>query len=153
MYKHMISKLKLATTHDVDKIVSLLKNMQEEIKELQLDDNVVRQSVLRSINEHVYWFLFEDEHQNVFGTCYLQSVHNYWSIKRRYYLGGFYIAPSHRKQGRFKELNKLLKNWAIEHDGVQIYCHIHEDNNHSLKSFETADILPTEYRLCVHHWE
>lgn len=148
----MTSKLGIAAPDDVETIVSLLIAMQNEVQELELEANIVRQSVLRSMNEHVYWFLFLDENDDVFGTCYLQSVHNYWSLKRRYYLGGFYIAPSHRKQGRFKELNQLLKKWAMEHEGIQIYCHIHEDNQRSLNCFGSVDMMPVEYKLCVHHW-
>lgn len=148
----MTSELRSATPADIETIVSLLSDMQDEVKELELDREIVKKSVLRSMGELVHWFLFLDEKGDVFGTCYLQSVHNYWSTGRRYYLGGFYIAPSHRKQGRFKELNLLLKNWAVEHDGVQIYCHIHEENEHSLNCFGSVDIIPTEYKLCVHHW-
>ena len=137
----MISKLHLATSSDIETIIPFLSAMQDEVKELELDKEIVKQSILRSMND------------KVFGTCYLQSVHSYWSMGQRYYLGGFYIAPSHRKKGRFKELNQLLKEWATEHDGIQIYCHIHEDNEHSLNAFGAVDILPTEYKLCVHHWE
>jgi RimJ/RimL family protein N-acetyltransferase len=151
----MISTLQIATNSDADAdvIVSLLSAMQDEVKELQLDKKIVKESILRALNEHVYWFLFKDENDVVFGTCYLQSVHNYWSQGKRYYLGGFYISPSHRKQGRFREINHLLKNWVIEHDGVQIYCHIHEDNEHSLGAFGAVDMKPTEYCLCAHHWD
>lgn len=148
----MSSQLKIASDSDIETIVSLLCDMQDEVKELKLDKDIVRQSVLRSMSELVCWFIFIDEKEKVFGTCYLQSVHNYWTTKRRYYLGGFYIAPSHRKQGRFKELNQQLKEWAIKHDGVQIYCHIHEDNDHSLNSFSSVGMLPTEYKYCVHYW-
>lgn len=148
----MISTLQPATADDIETIVSLLSAMQDEVKELELDKDVVKKSVLRSMDELVTWFLFVDENEKVFGTCYLQSVHGYWSLERRYYLGGFYIVPDHRKQGRFKELNRLLKEWTIQHDGTQIYCHIHEDNARSLGAFGTVDMAPVEYKLCVNHW-
>ncbi len=148
----MISKLKIALDSDVDTIVSLLSDMQSEVREVEIDKNITKESVSRSLKEHVYWLLFEDEKQNIFGTCYLQSVHNYWQIEKRFYLGGFYIVPSHRKQGRFKELNRQLKEWAIDRGGVQIYCHIHENNEESLNAFAAVNIRQTEYKLCVHHW-
>jgi RimJ/RimL family protein N-acetyltransferase len=148
----MQSFLKQATEDDVDSLVGFLMEMQNELRELDLDPVVTRQSILNGLKENVFWFLFVDEAGKAFGTCYLQSLHNYWRVERRYYLGGFYIAPSHRGQGHFRVLNGLLKDWAESHDGIQIYCHIHEDNIKSLQSFASVGVEATEYNLCVHQW-
>lgn len=147
------SKIKLAALEDVPIIVGLLGQMQTELDELDFDSDVVSQSVERSLSEHVHWFLFLDEHNAPFGTCHLQSVHNYWSMKRRYYLGGFYIAPTHRKQGRFRSIYDQLEEWAKDHDGSQIYCHIHQDNKKSLQTFDSVGIKKIEYALCATFFE
>ena len=99
------------------------------------------------------WFLFVDENSQLFGTCHLQCVHSYWRLGRRYYLGAFYIAPSHRGRGYFKQINQQLKEWVVAHGGIQIYCHIHKDNEKSLKTFETVGMDVVEYVLCRNHWE
>ncbi len=148
----MKSFLKEANQSDIGTIVSLLVDMQDELKELELNPENVSNSIAEAMKENVHWFLFQDEDNQFFGTCYFQSVHNYWQAEKRYYLGGFYIKPSHRGEGRFRELNLLLKKWAVEHNGVQIYCHIHKDNKKSLASFGSVEINPTEYQLCVNHW-
>jgi RimJ/RimL family protein N-acetyltransferase len=148
----MKSFLKEANQNDVSDIVSLLIDMQTELKELSLDADIVTSSITQSLTEHVYWFLFLDENNDIFGTCYLQSVHNYWRAEKRYYLGGFYIQPSHRGKGRFREVNNLLKDWVTVNGGVQIYCHIHQENEKSLATFGSVDMNPTDYNLCVHHW-
>jgi RimJ/RimL family protein N-acetyltransferase len=148
----MKSFLKEANSSEIDIIVSLLAEMQNELKELELNPESVFHSIAEAMKENVHWFLFVDEDNKIFGTCYLQSVHNYWQVEKRYYLGGFYIKPSHRAKGRFRELNQLLKQWAVDHNGVQIYCHIHQDNQKSLASFGAIEIRPTEYKLCVNHW-
>lgn len=148
----MKSFLKEANSTEIDIIVSLLVEMQNELKELELNSESVSYSIAEAMKENVHWFLFLDEDNKIFGTCYLQSVHNYWQAERRYYLGGFYIKPSHRGKGRFRELNQLLKQWSVDHNGVQIYCHVHKDNKKSLASFGAVEIRPTEYQLCVNHW-
>ncbi len=147
------SEIKLATPGDVPIIVTLLERMQNELHEVDFDSDVVSQSVARSLSEHVHWFLFIDEHNAPFGTCHLQSVHNYWSMKRRYYLGGFYITDTHRKQGRFRPIYAQLEEWAKTHDGSQIYCHIHENNEKSLKTFDSVGIQKIEYALCATFFE
>lgn len=146
------SLLKEVGAEDTPSVVSLLFQMQEEVAELSLNRDVVTQSVSESIKENVTYFLFLDEKNEIFGTCYLQPVHNYWNTGKRYYLGGFYILPSHRGAGRFRVINGLLKDWASSHGGIQIYSHIHEDNQKSLQAFGSVDMKPVEYRLCVHHW-
>lgn len=45
-----------------------------------------------------------------------------------------------------------IKEWVVEHDGVQMYCHIHEDNAHSLGAFGSVDMHATEYKYCANHW-
>ena len=148
----MTTKVREATEEDVDTIVSFLADMQEEVQEIEIRPEITKASISRALKENVFWFLFIDENGQPFGTCHLQSVHAYWRTQKRYYLGGFYIAPSHRGQGRFREINKLLRTWVVDHDGVQIYAHIHKDNQKSLKAFETAGLESTEYLLCVNHW-
>ncbi len=147
------SKIKLAISEDVPTIVTLLGQMQRELNEVDFDFDVVSQSVTRSLSEHVHWFLFIDENNTPFGTCHLQSVHNYWSMKRRYYLGGFYIADTHRQQGRFRSICGQLEDWAKIHDGSQIYCHIHQDNKKSLQTFDSVGIKIIEYALCASLFE
>lgn len=147
------SKIKIAISEDVPIIVTLLRQMQTELNEVDFDSDVVSQSVDRSLTEHVHWFLFIDEDNVPFGTCHLQSVHNYWSIKRRYYLGGFYITKTHRKQGRFRSIYTQLEDWAKTHDGSQIYCHIHQNNEKSLQTFDSVGVKKIEYALCATFFE
>jgi len=146
------SFLKEVCSEDIPSVVSLLLQMQEDVGELSLDAGIVADNIAAAIKENVTYFLFLDEKDDVFGTCHLQPVHNYWSSGKRYYLGGFYIAPSHRGAGRFRAINNLLKEWVSAHKGIQIYSHIHEDNHKSLAAFDSVDIKPVEYLLCVHHW-
>ena len=149
----MQSTLKEAGKDDIETIVALLKAMSDELQEFELDTDVTRESVTRSFDEGVNWFLFADENDHPFGICYLQSVHNYWRAERRFYLGGFFIEPDHRGQGRFRDINAQLKKWATVRGGTQIYAHIHKDNEKSLKTFESAGLKADDYLLCVHHWE
>lgn len=146
------SILKEAKADDAPAIVSLLVEMQNELGELNLSRDVVLNRVNDAIAENVVYFIFLDEHNNIFGTCHLQSVHNYWSAEKRYYLGGFYITPSHRHEGRFRIINNLLKEWISSHNGVQVYAHIHKDNHKSIAAFGSVDMKPVEYSLCVYHW-
>ncbi len=141
-----------ASWEQVDRIVSFLSDMQVELEEFTLDRDVAKNAVRSAMQENVQWFLFKDEKGDPFGTCYLQSVHNYWRKGRRFYLGAFYISPPYRKKGRFKKINALLKKWATAHDGVQIYAHIHKDNAKALATFASVDVTPINYVLCANHW-
>lgn len=145
-------KLKEATKSDVKTIIKFLKEMNDETKEFEFNNFQFTQSVEKSFDENVNWFLFYNEIENPFGLCYCQSVHNYWSIKKRFYLGGFYIYPTHRKKGHFRELNKQLKQWVTKNNGVQIYTHINKDNEHSSESFKSVDFEEIEYDLYANHW-
>ena len=126
--------------------------MNDETKEFDFNVKLFTQSVKNSFDESVHWFLFMDEKNEPFGLCYCQSVHNYWRLEKRFYLGGFYITPSHRKKGYFKTLNQQLKQWASDNHGVQIYAHIHEDNDHSQQSFTAAGFEKIDYALFANHW-
>ncbi len=146
------SQLLPAGPEHIDAIVGFLCDMQKEIQDFDLNEASTRETILRSFDEGVHWFLFKEEGGCNFGVCHLQSVHNYWRKQKRYYLGAFYIDPAYRKQGRFRELNKQLQDWVSEQGGVQIYMHIHKDNEDSLGAFAAVGATPTEYLLCAHHW-
>lgn len=148
----MKNTLRLAADEDVNTVVDFLMAMQSELKELSIEPDVARQAVKQSLRENVYWFIFHDENQQPFGVCHLQSIHNYWRLEKRFYLGGFYIAHTHRRQGRFKELYDLIKHWVISQNGVQIYTHIHRHNKRSIEKFMSVDMEEIEYRLFVDHW-
>ena len=148
----MSSQLKEADKSDVEQIVVFLKAMSDELEEFHFNEAIVKESVTASFSENTYWFLFIDEDGNPFGTCYLQSVHNYWRLEKRFYLGGFFILPSHRGKGLFRLMNQKLVDWAKDHGGVQIYAHIHKDNQKSLSTFEAVGLEKVDYRLCVNHW-
>lgn len=145
-------KIRNIEHRDIPTVVDLLGRMQEELQELDLNRETVKKAIAEAINEHVYWFLFEDSEGVPFGTCYLQSVHSYWQVEKRYYLGGFYLLPTYRGKGLFREIYTLLQKWAVQHDGVQIYAHIHKDNEKSLKAFASVGHEPVEYELHVNHW-
>lgn len=146
------STLKKASENDLCKIVEFLSDMSEELGELDFDKNICRLSVSNSFKENVHWFLFVDENGLPFGTCYMQSLHNYWRMEKRFHLGGFYILPSHRGQGRFRNINSQLKYWAESQNGVQIYAHIHKDNEKSLGAFESVGLIDEGYCLRINHW-
>lgn len=144
--------LREAMSADSEQIVAQLIAMQEELKEIDLDADTVKASVTRSFAEGAHWFVFVDVQNHVFGCCHLQSVHKYWSLKRRYYLGGFFIQPSYRKKGYFRELNNQLQAWATAHEGTSIYAHIHEANSKSLAAFSAVGLEACEYKLCHKGW-
>jgi|GEM_PF-1996283 len=145
--------IRKAHKEDIDTIVSFLGNMQDELEEFIFDPIVAKQSILRGLNEGVHWFLFQDKGSNKdFGLCQLQSVHRYWSLQKRFYLGGFYIVPDYRKKGHFKDLYKQLKQWTIDNHGVQLYSHIHKNNDKSLGAFGSAGMKDEGYLLMVDHW-
>lgn len=146
------SNIRLAKKNDTPVIVGFLKDMQIELQEFELEENVCHQSIVRSMDENIYWFLFINEKGESFGVCQMQSIHRYWSLQRRFYMGGFYIRPEYRGKGRFKEIYSLLKEWAKDQDGVQIYSHIHKDNYKSLRSFYGAGMKDVGYTLMVDHW-
>ena len=105
----MKSILKESNATDILVIVEFLTDMRGELKELKFSKQTAIEAVSKSLVEIVHWFLFYDEYDRPFGTCHLQSLFNYWRLKKRFYLGGFYISPSHRGKGRFKEINNQLK--------------------------------------------
>jgi RimJ/RimL family protein N-acetyltransferase len=142
------SSLKIVTPADVPTVVQLLCDMQDEVQELELDPEIVASSLKNALMDQVTWFLFLDEHHKPFGTCYLESIHNYWSIKKRFYVGGFYIAPTHRGQGRFRTINTLLDAWIDDHNGYQIFAHIHKDNHKSLGAFGAVSLSDNDYVVC-----
>lgn len=148
----MLVRIKEAHVSDVSQIVDFLSAMQIELNEFDFDRQIFEQSITGSFEENVNWFLFVDENDQIFGTCHLQCVHSYWRLGRRYYLGAFYIIPSHRGCGYFKKINTQLKDWVIARGGVQIYCHIHKDNEKSIKTFESVGMDEVEYVLRVNHW-
>lgn len=141
-----------ATPKDIDDLVALLQAMSDELEEVAFDSSVVRASVLQALEENVHWFLFKAEKNEIVGTCYLQSVHNYWRLERRFYMGGFYLVPSFRGQGHLRAVYGLLQNWVQDHGGVQIYAHINKGNSHSLGAFGALGLEPCDLLLCVHHW-
>ncbi|MDD3181721.1 MAG: GNAT family N-acetyltransferase [Alphaproteobacteria bacterium] len=148
----MTVTIREATQQDVTTIVDFLEVMQDELQALAFDKQAFTNSVSQSLKENVVWFLFIDEKGETFGTCHLQSLHNYWRMERRFYCGGFYIKMTHRGRGHFREINDLLKDWATEHDGVEIYGHIHNKNEKSLQTFKTAGFNDIGYSLCVRYW-
>ena len=148
----MRSTIKEADINDLDNLVGLLKDMSDELKELSFDEEITNKSIACSFTEGVHWFLFLDENKNQFGTCYLQSVHNYWRAEKRYYLGGFYIAPDHRGKGYFREITSLLKDWVSNKGGVQIYTHIHKENQKSMAAFKSSGMEEIDYKLFANHW-
>lgn len=148
-----MTKLVEATIDDLDQIVSFLTAMTSELEEFSpKSEDLIRTSIKNSFADNVHWFIFHDEENKPFGTCYLQSVHNYWRLEKRFYLGGFYFAPTHRKQKRFLPLCDQLKKWATNKGGVQIYNHIHQDNKQSIEAFGKAGYSVDEYLLCCNHW-
>jgi RimJ/RimL family protein N-acetyltransferase len=146
------SQIRLASTEDVPAIVGFLGAMQRETKELPFDAQIVAETVSKAMDENVFWFLFYDEKGKSFGTCYLQSLHNYWRRERRFYIGGFFIEPSHRGQGRFRAIYALLKEWVAQHDGIQIFGFIRDKNTKSLQAFGSVGMEADEYRRFVNHW-
>jgi RimJ/RimL family protein N-acetyltransferase len=145
-------KLIEATKKDLNLIVKFLKEMAEDTQEFGFDEKITAKSVEASFDEMVHWFLFYDDNNKPFGTCYCQHLHNYWRLEKRFYLGGFYITPNLRGKGNFELLNKQFKEWVIQHNGVQIYGHVHEDNQRSLKACAKIGLKEIEYKLCVNHW-
>lgn len=144
--------LKHATINDVDEIANLLVQMGQERGEFGVDENLFKETVCQSFAEGVHWFLFEQNGKRV-GTCHIQSVFNYWRKDKRFYLGGFYLVPELRGTGLFKKLYQELEAWVKQHGGVQIYCHIHEDNDKSLNSFGRMGMQGCEYKLMVHQFD
>lgn len=143
-----------ATSADVPVIVSLLLQMQDEVGEFDISANVTTQAVAEGLADNVHWFLFYDSQSDVpFGICYLQAVHIYLRLKKRYYIGGFYIKPEKRGQGRFRQIYAALKDWVKAHNGTQIFAHIHQDNNKSQNAFMAMGMEKTEYRLYADYWE
>ncbi len=141
-----------ATKSDIKTVINLLIQMNKETKEFYFNATEITKSVENSFHQNVHWFLFTDQNNKNFGLCYIQSVYNYWRLEKRFYLGGFYISPSHRQKGHFKNLNQKLVKWVKENNGVELYCHIHENNQKSIEAFTAAKFSKIEYDLYVHHW-
>lgn len=135
---------------DASLVIKLITDMQAEIGEVQADKDIYTKSIVQSFSENVHWFLFLNENDNLpFGVCYLQSVHNYWRLEKRFYLGGFYISPNYRGNGSFKKIYALLRKWVLDNGGIQIYAHIHEKNAKSLAVFKAVGLNEVEYKLLV----
>ena len=145
-------RLVQATPDDVNVIVKLIMDMSDELQEFSPEPSIVKESIAKSFSENVFWFLFHDDAGVPFGTCYMQSVHNYWRLEKRFYLGGFYIAPAQRGRGYFKALNGQLLSWVKDQGGIQIYAHIHKDNQKSIQAFQSVGMEELDYRLYAHHW-
>jgi RimJ/RimL family protein N-acetyltransferase len=151
----MSVRIRHAEVADVPLIVSLLSDMQDELGDVHAGQAVLTQSVCEAVNEGVvHWFLFyEAQSTTPFGICYLQSVHNYWRLTKRFYLGGFYITPAKRGQGRFRQVYAALKDWVKANNGTQIYAHIHEDNHKSQNAFTAMGMEKAEYLFYVDDWD
>ncbi len=146
--------IRTARPEDVGTILDLISGMQSEIGEVPAPRDVCHTAISRSLSENVHWFLFyDDDAPEPFGTCYMQSVHNYWRVEKRFYLGGFYIRPNHRGQGRFRKIYDLLKDWTSKNGGVQIYAHIHQNNRKSLSVFKAVGLEEIEYKLLADSWD
>jgi RimJ/RimL family protein N-acetyltransferase len=141
-----------ASLNDVSTIVEFMSDMQDELQEFKLDKTIATKSISDGINNGVHYFLFKIDGVSI-GTCHLQEVHCYWRLTKRFYLGGFYIIPTARGKGHFKNIYAALKNWAIDHNGVQIYSHIHKNNDKSLACFSAVDMEDVGYQLMVNHWD
>ncbi len=141
-----------AKESDIPLISELLSEMQREIAELDVRPDIYTKAILDDFHHNLFWFLFLDEQKNYFGTCYLQLVHNYWCLQKRFYLGGFYISPSYRGKGNFRQIYNKLKKWVISKNGIQIYAHIHENNEHSIAAFKSVGLEEIEYKLFADHW-
>lgn len=143
-----------ANNTDVPRIIALLSSMRDEVGDVTASAEVMTQAVMEGLTENVRWFLFyDDQSDQPFGTCHLQSVHNYWHLQKRYYLGGFYIVPEKRGQGRFRQIYAALKDWVKAHNGAQIYAHINDANHKSQNAFMAMGMEKTEYRLYADYWE
>lgn len=140
-------KLVEATKDDFPAIVSFLKDMDEELGALDLDEDELKQVVSGSLDDQVHWFLFKDEAGKAFGTCHMQAIFNYWRKKKRFLIAGFYIAPAYRGKGYFNALNKQIDDWAKAHNGLRLYAFIHEDNKKSRQGFESIGMDAKDYML------
>lgn len=154
----MTSKLVKATKKDTQFIIECLICMDQDIYGDELSQETLenyKTSITNCLanNKSVHWFIFKDENNTPFGTCHMQSVYNYWRVKKRFYMGGFYIKPEYRGNGRFKDINKQLKNWVAQNDGIQIYCHIDQSNQQSTRAFNSVDFASDDYILYFNHWE
>ena len=136
----MVTNLKQAKKSDVSTIIQFLKEMNDETKEFNFDKKLFTQSVTNSFDENVHWFLFMDERKTPFGLCYLQSVHNYWRLEKRFYLGGFYITSSHHKKGYFKTLNQQQKTGQTTTMAFRFMCTLTSITNRALMPLYPQDL-------------
>lgn len=150
--KESAARLFPATVANASLICAYLADLAVESRDLDFQPDVVAKKILHSFNENVYWFIFYDADGEPFGVCYCQSVHNYWRSQNRFYVGGFYIAPTHRGQGHFRHLIRQLKSWAKDYHGVQLYAHIHDTNEQSRRAFTGAGFEKIDYSLFALHW-
>jgi RimJ/RimL family protein N-acetyltransferase len=127
--------------------------MQNELKEVSIDPAICHAAITRSLDESVHWFLFVKDDGQAIGTCHLQSVHRYWGMERRYYLGSFYLTLESRGRGYFKDIYSQLKEWVSARGDNQIYCHIQKDNEKSIGAFEAVGMQEVDYILRVDHWQ
>lgn len=133
----MKSTLKLAEPNQISIIANFIMEMQKELNELPIQENSLDKNLQDAFNKNVSWFLFYDENDIPFGTCYVQEAYNYWRPEKFFYCGGFYILPKYRKQGRFKAINKQLETWVKDNNGYEIYCFVHNDNELSQHAFKS----------------
>jgi len=134
-----MTRLVEATEKDSETIARFLHDMVLEVGEFPPESvHCIPCAVNRSFQENVHWFLFVDEDGKTFGTCYCQSLFNYWSLKNRYYFGAFYVAPSHRRKGFTQTIYKHIKDWVKANNGMHLFCFIHKDNLQSQKAFSKA---------------
>ncbi|PCI01506.1 MAG: hypothetical protein COB76_01160 [Alphaproteobacteria bacterium] len=145
-------KIIKAQEDNIDTVVNLLEAMQQELEEFDFQKDTVKEVILSDIPKGVDWFLFQYG-DVIIGTCHLQYLHNYWRKQKRYYLGGFYLLPEYRQKGYFKKIYALLKEWAKNNNGIQIYCHIYEGNDLSLGAFKSVGMKDEGYRLMIDHWD
>lgn len=126
-----------------------------ENEEFSLKQDTVRTAVGRSLESEpwVQWFLFlSDDESEILGLCHMQAVHNYWRAGHRYYLGGYFIRPEYRGKGVFRQSMEALKQWASERNGVQIFVHIHDENEKSSGAFSHLGFRKDENSLYCWQW-
>ena len=147
----MTLSLYTADETDISTITDLLQKMQHELNEVPIDPFTVLNTITKDMDIGTQWFLFK-RRSEVIGMCYLQPVHNYWSMKNRYYMGGFYLESAYRGKGYFRLCYDLVKKWAIDNDGTQIFCHINKDNKKSLEAFGSIGMNDENYAMMIDYW-
>ncbi len=143
----MQSKLVEITDQDIDTVIKLQADREKEAQEEELVEAIAKKTISQSLKENVHWFLFLDENDTPFGTCFMQSLHQYWLIEKRFYLSGFYISPEYRGKGHFKNINKQIEKWVKSHGGIEVFVYIRENNTKSLNSFTSIGLEEVKFRV------